>query len=108
MTPSQIYSDTGRIIGRTSHTLQTAFGTPRSHRIAVRVGFTRPDGARYSPLPVSTYDRLTESLEWPIAILALAVIPALLLDNGSETPRVHLLAMSVNWFVWLAFCTCPS
>ena len=39
-----------------------------------------------------------------MAVLALAVIPALLLDNGSETPRVHLLATSVNWFVWLAFC----
>jgi len=52
----------------------------------------------------SAYDRLTRMLEWPMAVLALAVIPALLLDNGSETPRVHLLAMSVNWFVWLAFC----
>src|SRR5215510_8646020 len=52
----------------------------------------------------SAYDRLTRMLEWPMAVLALAVIPALLLDNGSETPRVHLLAMSINWFVWLAFC----
>jgi hypothetical protein len=43
-------------------------------------------------------------LEWPMAILALAVIPALLLDDGDATPRVHLLAMSVNWFVWVAFC----
>ena len=52
----------------------------------------------------SSYDRLTRALEWPMGLLALAVIPAILLDDGSETPRVHLLAMSVNWFVWLAFC----
>jgi voltage-gated potassium channel len=52
----------------------------------------------------SAYDRLTSLLEWPMAVLALAVIPALLLDNGSETPRVHLIATSVNWFVWVAFC----
>ena len=51
----------------------------------------------------SSYDRLTRALEWPMGLLALAVIPAILLDDGSETPRVHLLAMSVNWFVWLAF-----
>ncbi len=32
------------------------------------------------------YNQLTKALEWPMAILALAVIPALLLDNGSGTP----------------------
>lgn len=50
------------------------------------------------------YHRLTKSLEWPMALLALAVIPALLLDNGSATPRTHMIAMAVNWFVWVAFC----
>lgn len=39
-----------------------------------------------------------------MAVLALAVIPALLIDSGNATPRVHLIATSVNWFVWLAFC----
>jgi hypothetical protein len=48
------------------------------------------------------YERLTKALEWPMALLALAVIPALLLDNGTATPRTHLVAMSVNWFVWVA------
>jgi voltage-gated potassium channel len=50
------------------------------------------------------YTRVTKALEWPMALLALAVIPALLLDNGSATPRTHLAAVSVNWFVWVAFC----
>lgn len=39
-----------------------------------------------------------------MAILALAVIPALLLDQGATTPRTHLIATGVNWFIWLAFC----
>lgn len=50
------------------------------------------------------YERITKALEWPLALLALAVIPALLLDNGSATPMTHLVASAVNWFVWLAFC----
>ena len=50
------------------------------------------------------YDRLTRALEWPMAILALAVIPALLLDDGDATPRTHLIAATINWVVWLAFC----
>jgi hypothetical protein len=42
--------------------------------------------------PPSRYDRLTQALEWPIAILALAVIPALLIDSGIATPRIHWIA----------------
>ena len=38
-----------------------------------------------------------------MAILALAVIPALLLDDGTS-PIVHLIAAATNWIVWLAFC----
>ena len=38
-----------------------------------------------------------------MAILALVVIPALLLDDGSS-PTVHLVATTTNWIVWLAFC----
>jgi len=39
-----------------------------------------------------------------MAILALAVIPALLLDDGSATPRTHKIATAINWVVCLAFC----
>lgn len=38
------------------------------------------------------YERVTRALEWPMALLAFAVIPALLLDEGVATPRVHLFA----------------
>lgn len=55
--------------------------------------------------PNSTaHDRLTRALEWPMAILALAVIPALLLDDGPGTPLTHSVATGVNWIVWFAFC----
>ena len=50
------------------------------------------------------YQRLTKALEWPMAILALAVIPALLLDNGAATPRTHAIASAANWIIWLAIC----
>jgi voltage-gated potassium channel len=39
-----------------------------------------------------------------MAVLALAVIPAMLLDDGASTPTVHAVATGVNWFVWVAFC----
>jgi len=38
-----------------------------------------------------------------MAILALAVIPALLLDDGTSA-TVHVIATSTNWIVWVAFC----
>jgi voltage-gated potassium channel len=50
------------------------------------------------------YERLTKALEWPMAVLALAVVPALLLDEGASTPQVHAAATAINWFVWLTFC----
>jgi voltage-gated potassium channel len=39
-----------------------------------------------------------------MAMLALAVIPALLLEDGAATPRIQAAATVVNWVVWLAFC----
>jgi voltage-gated potassium channel len=52
----------------------------------------------------SRYDRLTKALERPVAILALAVIPAIILDDGPGTPATHAIATAVNWVVWVAFC----
>jgi voltage-gated potassium channel len=50
-----------------------------------------------------TFERWRSAFEWPMAILALAVIPALLLDDGA-TQTLHTVANAVNWIVWLAFC----
>lgn len=52
----------------------------------------------------SRLDRIIQALEWPLAICALAIIPALLVENDAATPRIHEIAEAVNWFVWLAFC----
>ncbi|MBA2604726.1 MAG: hypothetical protein H0U94_14160 [Acidobacteria bacterium] len=43
--------------------------------------------------------------EWFIALLALAVISALLLQSRDTSPGVQLAARVINWIVWLAFCT---
>jgi voltage-gated potassium channel len=51
----------------------------------------------------ATYQRVTKAMEWPMAVLALAVIPALLFDDGAANPRVHVIANTINWVVWLAF-----
>lgn len=50
------------------------------------------------------YERLTRKLEWPIAILALAVVPALVIEETATSPALLTAAVVVNWVVWLAFC----
>jgi voltage-gated potassium channel len=42
--------------------------------------------------------------EWPLAILALAIIPSLLLDDHSRSIQFHQASEALNWIVWLAFC----
>ena len=51
----------------------------------------------------TTFERWRSALAWPMAILALAVIPALLLDDGAS-PTLHTIANTTNWIIWLAFC----
>jgi voltage-gated potassium channel len=43
-------------------------------------------------------------LEWPIAILALLVVPALILEDRATDPFIRDAAHMINWAVWLAFC----
>ena len=42
--------------------------------------------------------------EWPLALLALAIIPSLLLDDHANGAQFHTAADILNWIVWLAFC----
>jgi voltage-gated potassium channel len=46
---------------------------------------------------------LGEALYWPVAFLALLVIPALIMEDG-PSPELHRVALAINWFVWFAFC----
>ena len=51
----------------------------------------------------ATLDRLTRRLEWPLLLLAVLVIPALIVENQAETPGVRLAAGIANWVIWLGF-----
>lgn len=53
----------------------------------------------------SAYERVTRALEWPIGLLALAVVPALVVEETATDQRLLAGAAAVNWVVWLAFCT---
>ena len=63
------------------------------------------DSLAVTPRVRRRVDRLLKSLEWPLAILALLVVPALILEDRTTSPTVRSLCNAVNWFVWLAFVT---
>jgi hypothetical protein len=44
------------------------------------------------------------ALEWPMVVLALLVVPALVLDDRATDLRLCEAAHIVNWIVWLGFC----
>jgi voltage-gated potassium channel len=47
--------------------------------------------------------RLLFRLKWPLAILAMLVVPALILEDRASSPDVRALCNAVNWFIWIAF-----
>lgn len=47
--------------------------------------------------------RLADALEWPVAFLALLIVPALVLEERATDPRLREAAYITNWIVWLAF-----
>ena len=51
----------------------------------------------------AAFDRFSRAVEWPIAVLALLVVPALILED-SENPAVAATALTINWTIWLGFC----
>jgi len=48
--------------------------------------------------------RFARATEWPLAILALAIIPSLLLDDHANGAAFHRWSEVLNWVVWVAFC----
>jgi voltage-gated potassium channel len=48
--------------------------------------------------------RLADALEWPVAFLALLIVPALVLEEKASDPRLREIAYVTNWIVWVAFC----
>jgi voltage-gated potassium channel len=55
-------------------------------------------------LGAARLERIADRLEWPIAILALLVVPALVLEEHGGDARLREAAYFTNWVVWLAFC----
>ena len=52
----------------------------------------------------SRLQRIAKGLELPVALLALLVIPALVLEERAFRPEAHAVGVVLNWIVWLAFC----
>jgi voltage-gated potassium channel len=52
----------------------------------------------------AAFDRFSRLVEWPVALLALAVVPALVLQNRTTSPELVAIATAVNWIVWIGFC----
>jgi voltage-gated potassium channel len=50
-----------------------------------------------------TLKRLLQKLEWPLAVMALLVVPALILEDRATNATVRLLCNAINWCVWTAF-----
>jgi voltage-gated potassium channel len=63
-----------------------------------------PDATAVEHPRQAAFDRFSRLADWPIAILALAVVPALILQNRTTSPDVAAVASAVNWIVWLGFC----
>ena len=68
---------------------------------------TEPAIPPASPHSTRTPDRLERAahlIEWPVVILALLVVPALLLESRAESPMLRTTAVVANWTIWTAFC----
>jgi voltage-gated potassium channel len=53
---------------------------------------------------MSQLNRVVRALEWPLAIMALLVVPALIVEDRTVSPQVRQGANILNWAVWLAVC----
>jgi hypothetical protein len=51
----------------------------------------------------SRLQRAIVAFEWPMAILALLVIPVLVMEDRATTPQLRDVATTVNWIIWIAF-----
>jgi len=50
------------------------------------------------------FQRLEKATDIPLALLALLIVPALILEDKAANPLMRDAAHVVNWIVWLAFC----
>jgi voltage-gated potassium channel len=56
------------------------------------------------PATSERFQRFAKGTEWPLGVLALLIVPAILLDDHAHRLRFHEVALWLNWIVWLMFC----
>jgi voltage-gated potassium channel len=49
------------------------------------------------------FERVERGTDLPLALLALLIVPALILEERADSATVRQVAHGLNWFVWLAF-----
>jgi voltage-gated potassium channel len=59
---------------------------------------------RHSFLSKSRFEQIEHATDLPIAVLALLIVPALILEEYARNAGVRTFAQVINWIVWLAFC----
>lgn len=47
--------------------------------------------------------RMANLLEWVMALLALAIVPTIILEDRAVDPFWRSVAVATNWFIWSAF-----
>src|SRR5262249_44241399 len=50
------------------------------------------------------FESLEKATDIPLALLALLIVPALVLEERGTSETIRTIAHAVNWIVWLAFC----
>jgi len=50
------------------------------------------------------FARLEKAVDLPLALLALLIVPALILEERATSTWLRDIAVGINWIVWLAFC----
>jgi voltage-gated potassium channel len=50
------------------------------------------------------FDRFEHATDLPMAVLALLIVPALILEESARSAGVREFAAGLNWVVWVAFC----
>jgi voltage-gated potassium channel len=50
------------------------------------------------------FEKFENATDIPLALFALLIVPALILEEHAKTLGVRDVAIAINWIVWLAFC----
>ncbi len=56
------------------------------------------------PLHAERFKRFAKATEWPLAGLALLIVPSIILDDYARTLGMHEVSLWLNWIVWFVFC----